>query len=228
MPGMEQTLTRQEVSDAATDLGWRLLLGTIRTSVLVGSLAQAADLAARAIATCGDAADQHLRIDVRPDRVVLTLQSAAHAAVTTVDIELANRISAELLTEPEIGTKAPHSVQIVEIGIDALDIPAIRPFWKAILGYADEPGASGPEDAVVDPVGQAPAIWFQQMDKPRPDRNRIHFEICVPHDEAHHRMQAALAAGGRLLSDAEAPAFWVLADPEGNEACITTWQGRDG
>jgi 4a-hydroxytetrahydrobiopterin dehydratase len=25
-----------------------------------------------------------------------------------------------------------------------------------------------------------------------------------------------------------APAFWVLADPEGNEACITTWQGRDG
>ena len=25
----------------------------------------------------------------------------------------------------------------------------------------------------------------------------------------------------------EAPAFWVLADPEGNEACICTWQGRD-
>ena len=28
--------------------------------------------------------------------------------------------------------------------------------------------------------------------------------------------------------DAEAPAFWPLADAEGNEACITTWQGRDG
>jgi len=36
-----------------------------------------------------------------------------------------------------------------------------------------------------------------------------------------------LAAGGALRSDAEAPAFWVLADPEGNEACITTWRGRD-
>ena len=23
-----------------------------------------------------------------------------------------------------------------------------------------------------------------------------------------------------------APAWWVLADPEGNEACIATWQGR--
>jgi len=194
--------------------------------------AQAADLAVRAVATCGEDADQHLRIDVRPDRVILVLQSVIHATVTTLDVELANKISAAtaeagLRTEPEIGTEAPHSVQIVEIGIDALDIAAIRPFWKAILGYIGEAGADGPEDALVDPVGQSPAIWFQQMDKPRSDRNRIHFDICVPHDEAYPRMDAALAAGGRLLSAAEAPCFWVLADAEGNEACITTWQGRD-
>jgi 4a-hydroxytetrahydrobiopterin dehydratase len=49
----------------------------------------------------------------------------------------------------------------------------------------------------------------------------------VPHDEARRRIDAALAAGGTLVSDAEAPAFWVLADAEGNEACITTWEGRD-
>jgi 4a-hydroxytetrahydrobiopterin dehydratase len=65
------------------------------------------------------------------------------------------------------------------------------------------------------------------MDAPRPQRNRIHFDISVPHDEAPRRIEATLTAGGKLLSDAEAPAFWVLADPEGNEACITTWQGRD-
>ena len=40
-------------------------------------------------------------------------------------------------------------------------------------------------------------------------------------------MAAAIAAGGTMLSDAEAPAFWVFADVEGNEACVTTWQGRD-
>jgi hypothetical protein len=40
-------------------------------------------------------------------------------------------------------------------------------------------------------------------------------------------ISAALAAGGTLLSDSAAPAFWVLADPEGNEACVCTWQGRD-
>jgi 4a-hydroxytetrahydrobiopterin dehydratase len=118
-------------------------------------------------------------------------------------------------------------VQILEIGIDALDIGAIRPFWKAIMGYTDEADRTGPEDALVDPVGQGPAIWFQQMDAPRPQRNRIHVDVTVPHDEAAHRVEAALAAGGRLRSAAAAPAFWVLADAEGNEACVTTWQGRD-
>ena len=96
-----------------------------------------------------------------------------------------------------------------------------------MLGYADEPGSDGDQIAIVDPAGQLPAIWFQQMDSPRPQRNRIHFDISVPHDEAADRIKAAVAAGGRIVGDAEAPAFWVLADPEGNEVCITTWQGRD-
>jgi hypothetical protein len=104
----------------------------------------------------------------------------------------------------------------------------IRPFWKAVLGYADEAGAEGPEDPLVDPVRQGPAVWFQQMDRARSQRNRIHIDISVPHDEAPRRIEAALAAGGRLVSATRAPAFWVLADLEGNEACVTTWQGRDG
>ena len=66
------------------------------------------------------------------------------------------------------------------------------------------------------------------MDAPRPQRNRIHLDVSVPHDEAGAADQGR-AGGGRdgLIYDAEAPAFWVLADAEGNEACITTWQGRD-
>ncbi len=121
-----------------------------------------------------------------------------------------------------------RSVQVLEIGIDAMEIAAIKPFWKAVLGYADEPGKFGPQDALVDPFGEGPTIWFQQMNASRPQRNRIHINVCVPHDEAHQRIAATLAAGGTLIYDAEAPAFWVLADPEGNEACITTWQGREG
>lgn len=229
---MEQMLTRQLASDAVGDLGWRLLLGTLSSSVPVGSLAQAAEVAARVIAVCGSDADGHLRVDIRSERVVLSFQSLDQAALTARDVDLAHRVSAAmrevgLRTEPEIGAGAVRSVQLLEIAIDALDIAAVRPFWKAVLGYTDEAGADGPEDPIVDPVGQGPAIWFQQMDQPRPQRNRIHFDISVPHDEAPRRIEAALAAGGRLVSAARAPAFWVLADVEGNEACVTTWQGRD-
>jgi 4a-hydroxytetrahydrobiopterin dehydratase len=228
-----EKLSRQDASAAVSHLGWRLVLGIFRTHVRVGSLVQAADVAARAAGVCGADADEHLWMDVRRDRVVLSLQSLATASVTTRDVELADRITVAvselgLMTDAEAGRGTPRSVQVLEIAIDALDIASIRPFWKAVMGYHNEAGASGTEDALVDPVGQGPAIWFQQMDAPRPQRNRIHVDVSVPHDEAPGRIQAAIASGGRLVSDAEAPAFWVLADVEGNEVCVTSWQGRDG
>ena len=261
-------LSRSEASDAVTRLGWRLVLGELRTEVRTGSLALAADVAARAATVAG--AEGHLRLDVRADRVLLSLQTAAAAWVTERDVELARDISTvvdETRLEtvsgvagrcgrggvgpdrrggPEGGTRraagvgrrcgdidgsgggGERSVQVIEIGIDALDAAAIRPFWRAVLGYVDEPGWSGPWDGLIDPLGQGPAVWFQRMDAPRPQRNRIHFDVSVPHDEAESRIGAALAAGGTLINDARAPAFWVLADAEGNEACVTTWQGRDG
>ncbi|MDP3891747.1 VOC family protein [Nocardioides sp.] len=40
-------------------------------------------------------------------------------------------------------------------------------------------------------------------------------------------MADAVAAGGTLVSDDRAPAFWVLADVEGNKVCVCSWQGRD-
>jgi 4a-hydroxytetrahydrobiopterin dehydratase len=229
--GLYQKLSRQEASDAVTSLGWRLVLGELRTEVLTGSLPLAADVAARAASAAG--AEGHLRMDVRADRVLLSLQTAAAGCVTDQDVELARAISAvvdgtRLQTVSGSGDGGGgRSVQVIEIGIDALDAAAIRPFWRVVLGYADEPGRRGPWDGLVDPQGQGPAFWFQRMDAPRPQRNRIHFDVSVPHDEAGSRIQAALAAGGTLVSDAEAPAFWVLADAEGNEACVTTWQGRD-
>jgi len=227
--GAYQRLTRQEASDAVTGLGWRLVLGELRTQVLTGSLPLAADVAARAAVVPG--AEGHLRLDVRADRVILALQTAAVGWVTERDVELAQQISAvvdELRLETTAGVDGGRSVQVLEIGIDTLDAAAIRPFWRAVLGYTDEPGRSGAWDGLIDPLGQGPAVWFQRMDAPRPQRNRIHFDVSVPHDEAEPRIRAALAAGGTVTYDAEAPAFWVLADAEGNEACVTTWRGRDG
>jgi 4a-hydroxytetrahydrobiopterin dehydratase len=131
-----------------------------------------------------------------------------------------------LRTEPGDGTAVPQNL---EIAIDALDIPRVRPFWKAVTGYVDEPGPPGqlPEGALLDPLRRGPAIWFQQMDVARTERNRLHVDVDVAPELAGPRIGAALAAGGTLLSDDAAPAFWVLADPEGNEVCVCTWQGRD-
>jgi 4a-hydroxytetrahydrobiopterin dehydratase len=223
-------LTRTEASEAVSDLGWRYVLGTLFAWVRVEPFARSAEVVARAVEAAGEHADDHLRIDLRRDRVVLMLQTASVAAVTSRDVDVARQISAavrERGLRTEAGDDADvRSVQAVEIAIDAIDIAAVRPFWKAVMGYVDEPGRSGPTDPLVDPIGQGPAIWFQRMSAPRPQRNRIHLDVSVPHDEAPARIAAALAAGGVLVDDSAAPAFWVLADVEGNEACVTTWQGR--
>ena len=226
---MSTALTRVEASAAVEEIGWRYLVGTLVTSVAVASLAEAVDLAARALQASGPDVDAHLKADVRPDRLELTLQTIASGCLTARDIELANAITKALngRTAGAITTAEARSVQVLEIAIDALDIPAIRPFWRAVMGYVDEPEYDGADNAVIDPARQGPTIWFQQMDAPRPQRNRIHFDIIVSHDEADARVAAALAAGGHLVSDAQARAFWVLADPEGNEICVCTWQDRE-
>jgi 4a-hydroxytetrahydrobiopterin dehydratase len=226
---MTAPVTRTEASRAVEHLGWRYVLGSLMTTVTVGSLAQALDAAAAAAAACGPDADGHLRPSPTADRVELELQSPDVSTVTQRDIDLSSAVTGairDLGLETTPGGPG-RSVQKLEIAIDAMDIPSVRPFWRAVLGYTDEPGYAGPADALVDPTRQGPAIWFQQMDHPRPQRNRIHLDVSVPHDEADSRIEAALAAGGRLLDGARARAFWVLADAEGNEACISTWQDRD-
>jgi 4a-hydroxytetrahydrobiopterin dehydratase len=231
-PDLDAPLTRTAASAAVAAIGWRYLLGTLQAAVPVRSLAQASEVAAAAVDACGPDADAHLRVDLRADRVELSVQARASNAATGRDTRLAHRIDAALAglgLSPAGPTSAasPRPVQALELAIDALDIPAIRPFWKAVLGYADEPGSDGDQIAIVDPAGQLPAIWFQQMDSPRPQRNRIHFDITVAHDEAEPRVRAALAAGGRLVDDSFARSCWVLADAEGNEACVCTWTDRD-
>lgn len=218
-------MRRQHISDAVSPLGWRLVLGAVYTEVLTPDLAAAVAVATVVAEVAGPQAQGHLNLDVRADRVVMRLRSAD--GVTAHDIALARRISAALAERGAATAPGDVSVQAIEVAIDAIDIPAVRPFWKAVTGYVDEAGPSDLSGGLVDPAGRGPALWFQQMDVPRPQRNRIHLDVDVPHDQAAARIEAALAAGGVLLSERAAPAFWVLADAEGNEVCVCTWQGRD-
>jgi 4a-hydroxytetrahydrobiopterin dehydratase len=229
---VDENLSRTAASAAVGELGWRFLLGAVQTAVPLASIAEGVRVVAAAVAAAGPAADGSLGVDLRANRVTFTLRSPSTSGTTRLEADLAARISAAvgqlgLRSVPATAGEAPRSLQVLELAIDALDIPAVRPFWKAVMAYVDEPGPTGPTDALMDPLHQGPAIWFQQMDQPRPQRNRIHFDLCLPHDEARERLAAALAAGGVLVSQTRAPAFWVLADTEQNEVCITTWQGRD-
>jgi 4a-hydroxytetrahydrobiopterin dehydratase len=200
--------------------GWRVLLGKVHATFLTGTFAAGMEFVSR-VTELAEAANHHPDVDLRYRAVHVALVSHDVGSLTERDVNLARQISALAGgLGIEVDTRVPQST---EIAIDAMDIPAVKPFWRAAFGYVDE----GSVD-LLDPLDIGPAVWFQQMDKPRPQRNRIHLDITVPHDVAEERVAAAISAGGHLVSDAAAPAFWVLADPEGNEACICTWQGREG
>ncbi len=204
---------------------WRYLLGRLETTYRCGSFGAAGTLAA-AIAAAADAAGHHPDLDLRyPDVLHVALTThAAQAATTELDVALAVTISA-LATDAR-ATCEPTVAQGLELAIDTLDADAVRPFWQAVLAYRPVQSRPGGPTVLVDPARSGPAVWFQDMDEPRPERNRIHVDVTVAHDIAAERVAAAVAAGGRVVSDDRARAWWVLADVEGNEACVCTWQDR--
>ena len=221
---MRETLSDAVVSARVDGRHWRVLLGRLHATFRTGDFATGAALVAR-VADLAEEAGHHPDVDLRYPAVHVALVSHDAGGLTDKDVALAAGISA---IADGLGVEADATApQALEVAIDALDIPAVLPFWRAVLAYDDEPPpAPDASPALVDPAGIGPAVWFQQMDAPRPQRNRVHLDVTVPHDVAEPRVAAALAAGGRLVRDTAAPAFWVLADAEGNEVCVCTWQGR--
>ena len=197
---------------------WRFGVREVHAHFRAGSFSAAAALVT-AIAEAAETAVHHPDVDVRyPDRVHVVLTTHAAGGVTTADVDLARQISA-IAARTGVRGEATTS-QIVEIAIDTMDADRIRPFWAAVLGYRDNDGA------LADPLRIGPPVWFQQMDEPRTDRDRFHIDVIVAHDAAEARVAAALAAGGTLVTERYARAWWVLADADGNEACVCTWQDR--
>jgi 4a-hydroxytetrahydrobiopterin dehydratase len=137
--------------------------------------------------------------------------------VTARDLELARAISA---SAAERGlTAAPGEVTQVELALDTADDARIAPFWSALL--TGDPG-NVVADSVLDPTGRVPAVWFQRTEPHTAPRQRWHLDLWLAPEVAQERIAAAVAAGGTVVSDAEAPSFTVLADPDGNKACVCT------
>lgn len=197
---------------------WRAVGKSVSAHFRTGNFARGIEFI-RGVGDLAEAADHHPDVDLRYGGVTVTLVTHDVGGLSDLDLDLARQIS-QVAATLQI-TADPSVVATVDIAIDALDIDEVKPFWRAVLGYEVHDDVE-----LVDPDGRLPAVWFQTMDSPRPQRNRIHVDVNVPHDQAQARLMAALSAGGHLVSDAFAPSWWTLADAEGNEVDICTWQPR--
>lgn len=211
-----QTLTGQQVADAGLD-DWRLVLGLLRARFATDDFASAARLAQR-VGEAAEAADHHPDLDLRWGRLDVALVSHDVGGITSRDLDLAGTVSA--LAAEEGARVDTASLQAIEIVIDTAHEDRLGPFWAAVLGGEKSGGG------VRQPTGDVPALWFRGAEEHAQPGQRIHLDVWLPPEEVQPRLDAALAAGGTLVSDAGAPSSWVLADPDGNRACLCTWRGR--
>jgi 4a-hydroxytetrahydrobiopterin dehydratase len=131
-------------------------------------------------------------------------------------VELARAVSA---VAREHGAVADRTqVQEVQLAVaakpDAIDVG----FWRVVLGYAEMS-----DDNAVDPLGHGSTVWMQDLDPAKPLRHAMHVDVSVAREWAEHRVAAAVAAGGRIVDDSNAPVAWILADRAGNRVCVAAW-----
>jgi 4a-hydroxytetrahydrobiopterin dehydratase len=180
----------------------------------VGSLTAAAALAG-SVAEVPGLQESGVLLTIRDDRVTVRLTRGLEF-IEPHHVELARAISE---VADEHGAVADRSaVQEVQLAVaarpDELDVG----FWRAVLGYDALAGDNG-----VDPLGHGSTFWMQDLDPVKPLRHAMHVDVSVAREHAEERLAAALAAGGRIVHDAEAPAFWILSDRAGNRVCIAAW-----
>lgn len=204
---------------------WRVIGDGACAYFRTGSFAAGARLI-HAISQLPGVEDHPPDVDMRRDGVTVRLITYTddYYGLSRGDVELARQVSA---AARGLGLSAdPSAVQSLIIIPGATVTAEVMPFWRAILGY--EPRRDSPNEDLVDPRGRWPGFWFERMGQPRPDGGgAIHVAIWVPYEQAKSRVAAALAAGGRMVRDKFAPAWWTLADAAGNEADIATTAGRD-
>lgn len=195
---------------------WRAMYGAIEARFRTGDFASGLEFVNR-IGEAAEAADHHPDIGLSYTHVDVLLTSHDVGGKTQRDVDLAREISS---IAAELGIAAdPGSIQRLELALDTWAHGEIKPFWQAVLAMDD----SAP-DELSDGDGDNPTIWFQES-VPDTDQ-RWHLDLRVPPEVAQQRIDAAVAAGGSVVSDEQAPGFTVLADPQGNKICICTHVGR--
>jgi 4a-hydroxytetrahydrobiopterin dehydratase len=206
--GWKEFLAAEGVED------WVVLHGGATAVFRVGSLGEAARLA-EAVAKTPGLAGRGLLLTVADDRLTVRL-SRDLWQLEPEHVHLARAISAIARGHEAIPDRV--AVQEVQLAIaakhDAIDVN----FWRAALGYA---GMA--DDNAIDPLGHGSTIWMQEIDEVKTLRHAMHVDVSVAHEHVKARLEAALAAGGRIVDDSHAPSHWTLSDRSGNRVCICGW-----
>jgi 4a-hydroxytetrahydrobiopterin dehydratase len=193
---------------------WVVLHGGATAVFRVASLSEAARLA-EAVAKAPEIAGAGVLLTLADARVTVRL-SRDIWNLERCHVQLARAVSAVAREHGAVPDRA--AVQEVQVAIaaklDAIDIG----FWRAVLGYT--PMA---DDNAVDPLGHGSTVWMQELDQAKPLRHAMHIDVSVAREQAKARLEAAVAAGGRIVDESHAPSTWTLADRAGNRVCICAW-----
>jgi 4a-hydroxytetrahydrobiopterin dehydratase len=198
---------------------WVVLHGGATAVFRVGSLREAARLA-EAVATAPGIAEAGVLLTLADTRMTVRLSRDVWS-LEPQHVHLARVVSAiarEHAAEPD--RAAAQEVQVaVAATRDAIDVG----FWRAVLGYT--PMA---DDNAVDPLGHGSTVWLQELAGDKPLRHAMHIDVSVAREHVTARLDAAVAAGGRIVDQSHAPSHWTLADRAGNRVCICAWPDGAG
>jgi len=217
-----EKLTTQDIVDAAL-ADWRKLAQRLHARFRAGDPGVGAALVSDAVRAAGEVSlGDHLEATLTATHVDLRVATHRDGIwVTPDDVALA-RLLSDVARRHEV-TSVPGEVTQVELALDTADDGRLGPFWAAVL-TGDPDGVVA--DTVFDPTGQLPSMWFQGTEAHEVPRQRWHLDLWVAPEVADARIAAAVAAGGTVVDDSEAPSFTVLADPDGNKVCVCTFLDR--
>lgn len=105
------------------------------------------------------------------------------------------------------------------VTIDCADPERLAEFWSALLEVEVE---ERDEEvvALAPQPGQGVGVHFRRVPEPKRGKNRVHLDFVVKDAKASKAQVTEL--GGRILERLEEDGWvwWIVADPEGNEACL--------
>ena len=205
---------RLDFLDAEGLQDWVVLHGGPTAVYKAATLAEAASLA-NAIAQIPELDGTRAQLNVVSERLTVRLTREVWN-MESEHIDIARAISKVAKSHGAVAER--NQVQEVQIAIAAKPEAIDLGFWRAVLGY--EPML---DDNGVDPLGNSSMVYMQEIDSAKELKHAMHLDVSVAREVAEQRLAAAINAGGVIVDDSHAPAWWVLADRSGNKVCIVSW-----